>query len=227
MAAEAIAQYLEDKTPIPDQLRRMIREIPEFAIEAATSTRGLAQHVLWTNAGNIKCLFHRLKRGVKDLRDGCVDTQMHHMIHGVPAGEGQESLLRGTVMCGCSLESALWDLFIWKTMTVSSDNPAVIPKTEYLNTNMLTPRHRAFFIQAYSAGTTLTLDDVYTGQSGQVFGTEQYLYRLQMLKVHRELEAANKNGAVLGLAPMTVTPVGLPAAGAKAQEDEMMKYVNA
>ncbi|KAJ6507196.1 hypothetical protein C8R47DRAFT_1100579, partial [Mycena vitilis] len=147
---------------------------------------------------------------------------MHHLIHGIPAGQGTENLIAGTITCGCSLEYALWDLFIWKTMTVSSTNPDVLPKTEYLGTNMLTPRHRALFIQAYSSGTTLTLDDMYTGEN-VTFGTDQYLYRLHLLKLHRELEAVNKAGAGLGLAPMIVTD------GAKSLEesgDEMMNYVN-
>ncbi|KAJ7693706.1 hypothetical protein B0H17DRAFT_865678, partial [Mycena rosella] len=189
----AIEKYLADKTPISDGLRKMVREIPEFGVAAATTTRSLAQHVLWTGGGTLKCNLHLINRGLKNLRDGYADIRTGNRIHGIPAGQGKEDIRTGTVDCGCTLESALWDLFFSKTMKVRSDNPNVVPNSEYLGTNLFTPRHRAFFIQAYSSGTGLTLDDLYSGQNVE-FASDEYWYRVHSTMLKQQVERVNEYG---------------------------------
>ncbi|KAJ7740002.1 hypothetical protein DFH07DRAFT_751895 [Mycena maculata] len=157
---KAIREYLTKQTDIPPNLRRLAREIPEFGLKAATTTRQLALHILWTEQGNAR-------------RDGQIEPG-DIKIHGVPFSAADSDISKGSLHCGCSIDSGLWDLFLNKTMTIRSDNPRVVGE-EFLHTNNLIPRHRAFFIQTYCAATHLTIDDLYSGVDIE-YGTPEYFY---------------------------------------------------
>ncbi|KAJ7753389.1 hypothetical protein DFH07DRAFT_744411 [Mycena maculata] len=208
---KAIREYLTKQTDIPPNLCRLAREIPEFGLKAATTTRQLALHILWTEQGNTRCLYHHTKRGSKPRCDGQIEPG-DIKIHGVPFSAADSDISKGSLHCGCSIDSGLWDLFLNKTMTIRSDNPRVVGE-EFLHTNNLIPRHRAFFIQTYCAATHLTIDDLYSGVDIE-YGTPEYFYRVQRTQMERLLHYTNMMapaGHQLALVPAAVVeemPVG-------------------
>jgi hypothetical protein len=83
--------------------------------------------------------------------------------------------------CGCPEEAALWDFYLWKTMTATNEDGII----EGLMTQRIDPRMHLFIIGLYSRGTALTLDDLYThNESAEVFEKRIIETQIRRLK-HR------------------------------------------
>ncbi|KAJ7129703.1 hypothetical protein C8R44DRAFT_614996, partial [Mycena epipterygia] len=164
-ASQAIQQFLQDKTPIPVNIRRLIRELPDLAPEAATTTRELSMHVLG------------------DYRDGYPDRG-GFIIHGIPFSAADSLAVNGALNCGCTIDSGLWDFYLNKVVSIRSHNP-MLPGIEFLK-GSLTSRHRAFVVKIIESMSSLTIDDLYTGE-GVVYGSPDYLFRIKQLQIVRLL----------------------------------------
>ncbi|KAJ6536760.1 hypothetical protein DFH09DRAFT_1091233 [Mycena vulgaris] len=184
---QAIKEFLINKTDIDDDLRRLIREIPDLGLEAATTTHELAMHVLYVNTGNIRCIFHHTKRfTLKGVCDGADIRGMR--AHGIPFSENKSTISNGAMNCGCSIESGLWDFFLSKVMMITSENLSVVGAEFLTISGNLTPRHRSFFIQMYCQVTHLIMNDLYS--KDLVYGSPDYIFRVKHLQVKRLLAAA-------------------------------------
>ncbi|KAJ7019933.1 hypothetical protein C8F04DRAFT_1404029 [Mycena alexandri] len=199
-AAEiAINKFLEDsKNTIPSYLRRLMRMIPEFAIRSGTTNEALALHVLETTVGNgangrtIKCRFHAEKRHQVQAQQVDGPTAGKYFIVGVPYLPGVKSLAEdGILSCGCDKAVVLLDFFWQKTWRLQSTNPKII-QTESMKHDVVDSRHRAFFVQAYTNDTLLTVNDLYT-HSQTEYGSREYKCSILRIQAFRACQIANAN----------------------------------
>ncbi|KAJ6611687.1 hypothetical protein B0H10DRAFT_1952815 [Mycena sp. CBHHK59/15] len=197
-AEKAIDKFLADpeKNVIPADLRRLMRCIQEFAPRSGTTTRELALHVHHTALSKkvtCNCRWHGEKRGNIKHVDG--PTAGKFIISGVAFAKGTKKLVDGFMSCGCEIDAALWDFFWWKTWEVRSGNPK-ITEPETMKSDILEPRHRAFFIQAYAKGTLLSLADLYS--QDLTYGSPEYLYRIMSTQAERLVGLVNTLPVGLG-----------------------------
>ncbi|KAJ6542683.1 hypothetical protein B0H19DRAFT_957428 [Mycena capillaripes] len=160
---------------IPAGTRRLLRKIPGLAPQCATSTKKLALHVLTTSNGKTQC---------RQL-DG--HTGGKYIVVGVaydPKAKPEEGFLG----CGCNEKEALLEFIWFKTWTVKSGN-ARITEAEGMKNDVFIARHRAFFAQAYSIGTLLDVDDLYS--TDHPVGSPEYEARLRRLQVDRMIGVLN------------------------------------
>lgn len=92
----------------------------------------------------------------------------------------------GHMSCGCAIDVVLMDFFFWKTWTITSTRPD-FKVVESMQEDVLGARQHAFFVQAYKAGTGLSLDDLY----GADYGTKEYFERLRKHQVEKLIELLN------------------------------------
>ncbi|KAJ7781848.1 hypothetical protein DFH07DRAFT_728621, partial [Mycena maculata] len=190
----AITNFLTKAKPIPANLRRLMRTIPEFAVRSGTTTRELALHVLQTSKNVINCRFHNEKHNLKSDVDG--PTSGKYSIVGISFTQGFKKIEDGVLTCGCDIDTGLLEFLWWKTWMVRSGNPAV-QEPETMKGDVLDPRHRAFFIQAFAKATLLSLNDLYSGLD-DTFGTATYIRRVALLQA----------GRLVGMANMLLGPQG-------------------
>ncbi|KAG6823923.1 hypothetical protein H0H92_008596, partial [Tricholoma furcatifolium] len=168
-AQEAFDEFLHrPKTTVIDStLRRFIRDNQEFMPNAASRTRKLAVQLLTNNRTNVMCVYHHLHD-----RDGAgQDGTGKYVLNGMPnprhinqaKADGVEPE-PGFFHCGCTEENALFDFFFWKTWELSAQEDDGTVIRESLRDQMLTPRLRAFFIQAFKTWTGISVDDLYQGK---------------------------------------------------------------
>jgi hypothetical protein len=137
-----------------------MRLVAEVVPRCATTSKELALHILTTQQGKIHCRFHEIKRGTKSAKawdQANVFVGVAYSKAAVPAGSG-------FLHCSCNEQAALWGLFWFKTWTVASRNPKYtgFDRMGRDANNVLTARQRAFFSQAYSTGTLLQINDMYS-----------------------------------------------------------------
>ncbi|KAF8877993.1 hypothetical protein BD779DRAFT_1677060 [Infundibulicybe gibba] len=84
----------------------------------------------------------------------------------------------GHMHCGCAIDVALMEFYFWKTWTIRSTRPD-FDYIESMREEVLPACPRAFFVQAYTAGTGLSLDDHYAANYGASCGTREYLKKLR------------------------------------------------
>ncbi|KAF8332878.1 hypothetical protein F5887DRAFT_1286524 [Amanita rubescens] len=186
-AKKAVRRFLIDplETQIDVHIRRLIRENQSVVPEAGATSRELALECLTTQQFNVFCPYHHtIDKGGK-IVDGKAGQKF--VLNGVPLPrktvspetikklKKKKSLFRpdgqfrnarvrkGYLNCGCSLDAGLWDLYLWKTLTITGvvDGKEV---TESMGDQRLTPRVRAFMIKAIEDMACLTtIDDLYTG----------------------------------------------------------------
>ncbi|KAF9551901.1 hypothetical protein CPC08DRAFT_728919 [Agrocybe pediades] len=159
----AIDKFLLNGTHLPQRVASMVRDDPRYLPEAATTSLELTKEVLRTRVDYYRCLYHGYKdKRYNAPRDG--EPLGKFRIQGVP-GKRQftkepasskkgkrkqfvkakpEDLLN----CGCTLESAAWELIFHKKWEVTQII-AGESVTEMLEDDYLPPRHRLFVIHAF------------------------------------------------------------------------------
>ncbi|KAJ7085665.1 hypothetical protein B0H15DRAFT_950799 [Mycena belliarum] len=165
----AISLFLEKKSPIPYDHRRLMRFAPDYLPECSYTTRDLALHILRTTTKLNTCPFHSMKASRKRAQDKPDD------IIGVPftASSIEVNALKGALSCGCNINEVLLDFILYKVGRAKSSNPA-IPLLANLYKEPVETRHRTYMVQAFTAATGLTVDDIYT--NGLIeFGSRAYL----------------------------------------------------
>ncbi|EDR00531.1 uncharacterized protein LACBIDRAFT_334035 [Laccaria bicolor S238N-H82] len=177
---KAINLFLMKGEQINSTMQRMIREVPELAPEAGTTSRSLSQHILeryWTKRDFAKVdgPFQIEGVGYSKNYKGRVKT-----------GDSEE----GHIDCGCSEDLALFELFWWKTWSIGSSHQNLMTFRENLKTDTIPPRLRAFFAAAYQEVSLLTLDDLFAIQ----WGEEGYENRLHTLQVMRKVTMLRSQG---------------------------------
>jgi hypothetical protein len=166
----AITEFLTKDKAIPFEFRRLIREAQEFLPLAATMSRRLSLHILDTNRENTICLFHQTHRSAKSS-DGFANDK--HILIGVPYPNlvtptrvvGAPKPAEGYLHCGCNIDVALLDFFWWKTWVLKSTNPGLV-YSEGMGVEVTQTRVRAFFAQAFTEATGMTIDDLYRSNVG-------------------------------------------------------------
>jgi len=168
--------------------------VQDFLPTAATTSRALALHVLDTNRGNAICLFHQHNRSFTQV-DG---FGQKYILVGVPHAKSVKTTKDGTsdsklppapaghLHCGCNQDIALLDLFWWKTWALRSTK-ANLQLSEGMRDEVLPTRTRAFFAQAFTEMTGLTVDDLY---AKDIEGPE-YKRALCLVQVARFLAEIN------------------------------------
>ncbi|KAF8870064.1 hypothetical protein BD779DRAFT_1681451 [Infundibulicybe gibba] len=180
---KAISNFLKSngEREIPAGLRRMIREVQELLPQAATTSRALAYSIFRTTQKNVICRYHQKFRGSSKPYDGFRPTSSgtSFIIHG-PAyrKDLRKEPQPGHMHCGCAIDVALMEFYFWKTWTIRSTRPD-FDYIESMREEVLPARPRAFFVQAYTAGTGLSLDDHYAANYGASCGTREYLKKLR------------------------------------------------
>ncbi|KAJ7075681.1 hypothetical protein B0H15DRAFT_806080 [Mycena belliarum] len=165
----AISLFLEKKSPIPYDHRRLMRFAPDYLPECSYTTRDLALHILRTTTKLNTCPFHSMKASRKKAQDKPDD------IVGVPFTPSsiEVNALKGALSCGCNINEVLLDFILYKVGRAKSSNPA-IPLLANLYKEPVETRHRTYIVQAFTAATGLTVDDIYT--NGLIeFGSRAYL----------------------------------------------------
>ena len=162
--AKAIALFVTEDKPVPYNIRRLVRDMQDFLPQAATVSRKLSLHLLGTNRNNTICLFHQHHRHAK-FQDGFGNEK--HVLVRVPyqkfvasSREDQQAPQAGYMHCGCNVDVALLDFFWWKTWVLKSTRPD-FEYSEGMGDEVIQPRVRAFFAQAFTEATGMTVDDLY------------------------------------------------------------------
>ncbi|KAF8166340.1 hypothetical protein K438DRAFT_1617060, partial [Mycena galopus ATCC 62051] len=190
---KAVDNFLENparKTKkIPPKLRRLMRLVAEVVPRCVTTSKQLALHILTTQQGKIHCRFHDLKRGTK----GAKESDGPGAIVGVAYSKAVVPTQDGFLHCGCDEQAALWEFFWFKTWTVTSTHPKIkgFDRLGPDANDVLTARQRAFFSQAYSAGTLLQIDDMYSADPP--YGSEEQFIHLRMIQLERMLFTLNQS----------------------------------
>lgn len=168
----------------------MIREIPELAPEAGTTSRSLSRHILERDF--IICRHHGRYRTKRDFAK--VDSPFQ--LEGVGYSKNYKGRAKtgnseeGHIDCGCSEDLALLELFWWKTWSIGSSRRNLVTFRENLKADTIPPRLRAFFAEAYQEVSSLTLDDLFAIR----WGEEGYENRLHMLQVVRKVKMLQSQG---------------------------------
>lgn len=200
LAHEIIDMFIVDpNTSIPIWLRRLVKDKAEFLPRAATTNRDLALLMLKTSYGNFICLYHdkNNKGGTKhdDIRN-CTEKETHprsdaaHNVTGVTycrapmAGvppEMREKWLKnhpGHMHCGCAIDVALVELYIWKTWRATNKDG----DSELLGKQKMDPRTRQFVVQNFLTHAGLNLHSMYDKQlSGNAATRARLLQQIQQL----------------------------------------------
>ncbi|KAJ7787751.1 hypothetical protein B0H14DRAFT_2395218, partial [Mycena olivaceomarginata] len=189
----AVNNFLANPTrkanKIPPTLRRLMRLVAEVVPRCATTSKQLALHILTTQQGNIQCRFHEIKRGTK----GAKECDGPGAIVGVAYSKAVVPTQNGFLHCGCDEQAALWEFFWFKTWTVTSTNPKIkgFDRMGRDANDVLTARQRAFFSHAYTAGTLLQIDDIYSADPP--YGSEEHFTRLRRTQLERMLFTLNQS----------------------------------
>jgi hypothetical protein len=200
----AITAYLTKDKPIPLNFRRLIREDQEFLPLAATMSRKLSLHILGTNRQNTICLFHQHHRYSK-FRDGFGNDK--HVLIGVPhensvasTKDAQQAPAEGHLHCGCNADVALLDFFWWKTWVLRSTRPG-LEYSEGMGDEVIQTRVRAFFAQAFTEATGLTIDDLYRSNVGaHGYNSKE----MRMFQLYKMLHLVNEFNAMDGSPLLTL-----------------------
>ena len=163
---------------------------------AATTSRELALEVLKTTQGNQFCIWHHEhdKGGKKhDFANG------PYKVTGTPFPRLSDKTLkkmtakeraqllekrRGILSCGCPVDVALLDLYLWKTWTARNHSGEL----EGLRNQRIDPRTRLFIAEAYKTHVGLTVDDLYTNGRDELHAKKLRLHA-QIVRLVSEYDA--------------------------------------
>jgi hypothetical protein len=129
------------------------------------------------------------------LTDGFVPGKPY-ILRGIPyprnvkTAQGAEAA-EGHLHCGCLIDVVLLDFFWWKTWVLHSTRPN-LPVSEGLQGETISPRVRAFFVQAFIEATGMTIDDLYASGIG-ISGFNRKAMR--MFQLRRMLQLVNEMNA--------------------------------
>jgi hypothetical protein len=159
-------------TKIPAWFRKAVKDHHHqwFMPHAATTSCALALEVLRTTQGNQFCVWHHEhdKGGKKhDLAEG------PHQVMGTPFPRLSNKMLkkmtannhtqmleerRGTLTCGCPVDVALLDLYLWKMWGARNCSG----QAKGLHNQQINPHVCLFIVEGYKLHAGLTVDDLYT-----------------------------------------------------------------
>jgi hypothetical protein len=163
---------------------------------AATTSRQLALEVLKTTQGNQFCIWHHEhdKGGKKhDSANG------PYKVTGTPFPRLSDKTLKkmtpndraqlleerkGILSCGCSVDVALLDLYLWKTWTARNHSGEL----EGLCNQRIDPRTRLFIAEAYKTHAGLTVNDLYTNGRDELHAKKLRLHA-QIVRLASEYDA--------------------------------------
>lgn len=160
-----IRRYLSSGDPSSISLttRRLAREVVDFLPEVVAFGVDLALVCLWSGQTNTLCRYHHMRRThVKtDGFDGkyLVEGSAFPKVLGVKGAEGEAQ--PNHLHCGCSIDDALYEFYIWKTTHIRSTNPRLAQFTESMRDDVIEARPRAFTHAAFKKFTHLTNNDLY------------------------------------------------------------------
>lgn len=147
------------------KLRRSLRHIQCLLPNDCFDSKQAAIAIHMTTQSNLICRFHKRfqKQRFFDGSKDCINK-----IQGVPKvpcyrdkGHVREE---GYMDCGCLIDDVLMEFYFWKTLTITSPLETLIGIEEPMKGTIFWPRERAFLIQAWMAGTGLTVDDIYSSK---------------------------------------------------------------
>ena len=181
---------------IPAWFRKAVKDHQWFMPRAATTSRELALEVLKTTQGNQFCIWHHVhdKGGKKHDSD-----DSSYKVTGTPFPRLSDKMLKkmtandrtqllaerkGVLSCGCPVDVALLDLYLWKTWTARSSSG----EFEGLRNQRIDPRTRLFIAEAYKTHAGLTVDDLYTNGRDELHATKLRLHA-QIVRLASEYDA--------------------------------------
>ncbi|KAF8156268.1 hypothetical protein K438DRAFT_2075751 [Mycena galopus ATCC 62051] len=204
--------------------RRLLRKVPDLLPACATMSRRTTMHIFTDIDEFTHCRFHDQKRTTMQAKHVDGWTSSKYAVDGVAlvALEKKKSQKRpparpGFLDCGCDEEAALFDFLWFKTWKVRSTNPAFLV-VEDMKNDVFSARHRAFFTQAYSAGTCLKIEDFFS--MNPVWGTPEYDARLRLIQAERMIEQAN---ILLNLDPKAGYVMKLQREDVRIEDDARME----
>lgn len=160
---EEIEDFLDEKTfEVSVTTRGRIRGCQDYLPQSATMTRSLALHILGNSHGNVKCLYHHLRRAEPRV-DGQGYNDKGMMLTGItgkPVKNGKDVAVGTHLHCGCETNEALMYFLMWKTWVLRS----AAGVTEGLMSQHMLPRMRSLVINEYFKGTAITVDDLYSSR---------------------------------------------------------------
>ena len=185
-----ILNFITKQKPISTRIRRLIRENQELFPEAATHSRQLVMHILYTGCGNYICRYHQKYQSRYD----CDSFAGENVVKGVAfvkrisKKNNTTDPQIGHMHCSCAIGDALMEFSFWKTWTATSTRPG-FNHTEGMKNEVMPARTRAFVNQAFKKMTCLTLDDLY----GDDYGTQQYEAHVCLKQAAHMLQKVNVN----------------------------------
>jgi hypothetical protein len=151
--------------------------------------------VLTTSSCNTICLFHQRNRGVQTI-DGRGPFTVEGSAYPKNLGNKHRPTTPkpGHIHCGCALDHAILDLFLWKTTFMKSTNPAFKNRyPESLEGTILKNRLRSYLIQVFSNWSHLKAEDLFTGRNGG-WGSPAYQVRVLGTQAQRILNELGSLG---------------------------------
>ncbi|KAF9471928.1 hypothetical protein BDN70DRAFT_938572 [Pholiota conissans] len=188
-----LERYCADKSMIPYDSRKTIRQVRHIGPQAAQISYDLALVVHENHWDNKQCRFHERTKNFGDV-DGKLDPKNSTVVYGV-AHKSTIGAKKGTstppeegfMHCGCQINEVLLDFYFWKTWTAKSYNEAYSSIAEALGSDYFNPRIRTFVVQAFLRESFLTLNDLYAPD----FATENFQLRLRSIQAERIVARLN------------------------------------
>jgi hypothetical protein len=181
---------------MPAWFRKAVKDHQWFMPRAATTSRELALEVLKTTQGNQFCIWHHAHDKGGKKHDSAKGP---YKVTGTPyprlsdktlkkmAVSNRNQLLgerKGILSCGCSVDVALLDLYLWKTWTARNGSG----ESEGLRNQRIDPRTRLFIAEAYKTHAGLVVDDLYTNGKDELEAKKLRLHA-QIVRLSSEYDA--------------------------------------
>lgn len=112
-AIGAWRMYHHQGYEIPVYLRNMLRWVPSFVPECGSICQELTTHILTTDNGWTRCLHHSYNK--KSQNDINYNTREWSLTGTPYESSKSNSISHGILSCGCELENALLDFYLFKT----------------------------------------------------------------------------------------------------------------
>ena len=118
LAIEAWKLYHQKHYAIPTRFRTPLRMVPGFVPECGNVCPELTLHILTTDTGVVRCLHHSMNRSVTRAQNDLTQSPRDWSLTGTPFeadNDREVSLAGGLLSCGCQIENALLDFYLFKT----------------------------------------------------------------------------------------------------------------
>jgi hypothetical protein len=208
-------------TKMPAWFRKAVKDHQWFMPRAATTSRELALEVLKTTQGNQFCIWHHAHDKGGKRHDSAKGP---YKVTGTPfprlsdktlkkmADSNRNQLLeerKGILSCGCPVDVALLDLYLWKTWMVRNRSG----QSEGLRNQRIDPRTRLFIAEAYKTHAGLTVNDLYTNGKDELQAKKLRLHA-QIVRLSSEYDAIagfrNGKGLIVSVSELHYISIDIP-----------------